>query len=181
MINDYVVQWSTANRDNVAAQLMGSEIIPVANQNQASHLLVTLLDVMERARRAPTLLESLEVLFTAHCVSLAQAAVRPARITAAIRIDASATSSRRFRRCFRVLLNASRVNTTAPEDHRLIEKRSCKRRDSNERPNYQNVSFSLSSAASFFDWSQFHCFSLLRLVIPFLTLFYGNDGTKFSE
>src|SRR6266576_2222597 len=113
MINDYVVQWSTANRDNVAAQLMGSEIIPVANQNQASHLLVTLLDVMERARRAPTLLESLEALFTAHCVSLAQAAVRPARITAAIRIDASATSSRRFRRCFRVLLNASRVSTTA--------------------------------------------------------------------
>src|SRR6266403_889102 len=68
-----------------------------------------------------------------------------------------------------------------PEDHRSIEKRSCKRRDSNERPNYQNVSFSLSSAASFFDWSQSHCFSLLRLVIPFLTLFYGNDGTKFSE
>jgi len=45
---------------------MRYEIIPVANQNQASHLLVTLLDVMERARRAPTLLESLEVLFTAH-------------------------------------------------------------------------------------------------------------------
>src|SRR6266404_6729465 len=92
---------------------MGYEIIPVANQNQASHLLVTLLDVMERARRAPTLLESLEVLFTAHCVSLAQGAVRPARITAAVRIDASATSSRRFRTCFRVLLNALRVNTTA--------------------------------------------------------------------
>jgi hypothetical protein len=43
------------------------------------------------------------------------------------------------------------------------------------------VSFSLSSAASFFDWSQSHCFSLLRLVFPFLTLFYGNDGTKFPE
>src|SRR6266566_3496385 len=80
-----------------------------------------------------------------------------------------------------------------PEDHRSIEKRSCKRRDSNERPNYQNVSFSLSSAASFFDWSQPDCLSLhalpgaprnrssLRLVFPFLTSFYGNDGTKFSE
>src|SRR6266480_5401663 len=50
-----------------------------------------------------------------------------------------------------------------PEDHRSIEKRSCKRRDSNERPNYQNVSFSLSSAASFFDWWQSHCFSLYVL------------------
>src|SRR5438132_4837576 len=68
-----------------------------------------------------------------------------------------------------------------PGDHRSIEKRSCKRRDSNERPNYQNVSFSLSSAASFFDWPQSRCFSLLRLVFPFLTLFYGNDGTKFPK
>jgi hypothetical protein len=66
MINDYVVQWSTANPDNVVAQLMRSEINSFAIQNQASHLLVTLLDVMERARRAPTLLESLEVLFTVH-------------------------------------------------------------------------------------------------------------------
>jgi hypothetical protein len=46
---------------------MRYEIISVANQNQASHLLVTLLDVMERARRAQAPLESLEVLFTAHC------------------------------------------------------------------------------------------------------------------
>jgi hypothetical protein len=68
-----------------------------------------------------------------------------------------------------------------PEDHRSIERRSCKRRDSNERPNYQNVSFSLSSAASFFEWSQSHCFSLLRLAFPFLTLFYGNGGTKFPK
>src|SRR6266498_5518495 len=68
-----------------------------------------------------------------------------------------------------------------PEDHRSIEKRSCKRRDSNERPNYQNVSLSLSSAASFFDWSQSHCLSLLRLLFPFLTSFYGNDGVKFSK
>jgi hypothetical protein len=45
---------------------MRYEINSVASQNQASHLLVTLLDVMERARRAPTLLESFEVLFTAH-------------------------------------------------------------------------------------------------------------------
>jgi hypothetical protein len=75
--------------------------------------------------------------------------VRPARITADIRIDVSAASSRRFRSCFRVLLNASRVNATASRDHRLIEKRSCKRRDSNEPSNYRNVSFSLSSAACF--------------------------------
>src|SRR6266487_487425 len=68
-----------------------------------------------------------------------------------------------------------------PEDHRSIEKRSYKRRDSNERPNYQNVSFSLLSAASFFDWSQPHCLSLLRLVFPFLISFYGNGGTKFQK
>jgi hypothetical protein len=79
------------------------------------------------------------------------------------------------------------------EDHRSIETRSCKRRDNNELPTYRNVSFSLLSAASFFDWSQSHCLSLhplpgaprnrlsLRLVFPFLTLFYGNDGTKFSK
>ena len=34
------------------------------------------------------------------------------------------------------------------EDHRPIEKQSCKGRDSNERSKYQNVSFSFSSAAS---------------------------------
>ena len=45
---------------------MRYEINSVASQNQASHLLVTLLDVMERARRARAPLESLEVLFTAH-------------------------------------------------------------------------------------------------------------------
>jgi hypothetical protein len=38
MINDYVVQWSTANHDNVANQLMRYEINSVAIQNQASHL-----------------------------------------------------------------------------------------------------------------------------------------------
>jgi hypothetical protein len=37
MINDYVVRWITANRDNVA-QLMRSEINSFAIQNQASHL-----------------------------------------------------------------------------------------------------------------------------------------------
>jgi hypothetical protein len=47
--------------------------------------------------------------------------------------------------------------------------------------NYQNVSCSLSSAASFFDWSQSHCLSLLRLLLPFLTSFYGNGGTKFPK
>ena len=48
---------------------MRYEINSVASQNQASHLLITLLDVMERA---PTLLESLEVLFTAHWQALRQ-------------------------------------------------------------------------------------------------------------
>src|SRR6266566_794125 len=67
-----------------------------------------------------------------------------------------------------------------PEDHRSIEKRSCKRRDSNERPNYQNVSFSLSSAASFFEWSQMVDVSLLE-PFPFFTSFYGNGGTKFQK
>src|SRR6266566_2783452 len=38
-----------------------------------------------------------------------------------------------------------------PEDHRSIEKRSCKRRDNNERPEYQNVRVSFSSAAFSFD------------------------------
>ncbi|PYL08286.1 MAG: hypothetical protein DME33_07755 [Verrucomicrobia bacterium] len=47
------------------------------------------------------------------CVSSAQALARPTRITADIRIDASTNSSLRFRSCFCVLLNASRVNTTA--------------------------------------------------------------------
>ena len=47
--------------------------------------------------------------------------------------------------------------------------------------NYQNVSCSLSSAASFFDWSQSHCLSLLRLMLPFLTSVYGNGGTKFPK
>src|SRR6266478_8869703 len=67
-----------------------------------------------------------------------------------------------------------------PEDHRSIEKRSCKQRDSNERPNYQNVSFSLSSAASFFEWSQMVDVSLLES-FPFLTSFYGNGETKFPK
>jgi hypothetical protein len=38
-----------------------------------------------------------------------------------------------------------------PEDHPSIEKRSCKRRDNNERPKYQNVRVSFSSAAFSFD------------------------------
>src|SRR6266480_4810921 len=67
-----------------------------------------------------------------------------------------------------------------PEDRRSIEQRSCKRRDSNERPNYQNVSFSLSSAASFFDWSQMVDVSLLES-FPFLTSFYGTAKRKFPK
>jgi hypothetical protein len=38
-----------------------------------------------------------------------------------------------------------------PEDHPSIEKRSCKRRDNNERPKYQNVRVSFSSVSFFFD------------------------------
>jgi len=38
MINDYVVQWSTANHDNVANQLMRYEINSGAIQKQASQL-----------------------------------------------------------------------------------------------------------------------------------------------
>jgi len=38
MINDYLVQWSTANRDNVANQLMRYKTNSFAIQNQASHL-----------------------------------------------------------------------------------------------------------------------------------------------
>ena len=40
-------------------------------------------------------------------------AVRPARITADIRIEANTLSSQRLRSCFRVLLNASRVSAIA--------------------------------------------------------------------
>src|SRR2546426_969327 len=79
-----------------------------------------------------------------------------------------------------------------PVDHRSIEKRSNKRRDSNERPNYRNVSFSLSSVTSFSDLSQCHWLSLhvltevphnrrvCLLPIP-LTSFYGNDEAKFLQ
>jgi hypothetical protein len=70
-----------------------------------------------------------------------------------------------------------------PEDHQSIEKQSCKRRDSNERPSYQNVRVSFSSAAFLFG-------SLLQLparhiaapaggLISFVTSFYGNGETKF--
>jgi hypothetical protein len=38
-----------------------------------------------------------------------------------------------------------------PEDHQSLETRSCKRRNNNERPSYQNVRVSFSSAAFFFD------------------------------
>jgi len=40
-------------------------------------------------------------------------AVRPARITADIRIEANTLSSQQLRSCFRVLLNASRVSAIA--------------------------------------------------------------------
>jgi hypothetical protein len=38
MINDYVVQWSTANHDNVASQLMRHETNSFAIQSQPSHI-----------------------------------------------------------------------------------------------------------------------------------------------
>jgi hypothetical protein len=37
MINDYLVQWSTANHDNVATQLTHYKTNSFAIQNQASH------------------------------------------------------------------------------------------------------------------------------------------------
>ena len=42
-----------------------------------------------------------------------QVVVRPARITADIRIEANTLSSQQLRSCFRVLLNASRVSAIA--------------------------------------------------------------------
>jgi hypothetical protein len=42
-----------------------------------------------------------------------QAAVRPARITVDIRIEANTLSSQQLRSCFRVLLNTSRVSAIA--------------------------------------------------------------------
>jgi hypothetical protein len=39
-----------------------------------------------------------------------------------------------------------------PEDHRLIEQRSCKRWDNNEPPKYQNGRISFSPTAFLFDW-----------------------------
>jgi hypothetical protein len=69
------------------------------------------------------------------------------------------------------------------EDHPLIEKRSCKRRDNNERPKYQNVRVSFSSAALSFDSvlavaRAEHCRSGWG-VLSFVSSFYGNRGAKF--
>jgi hypothetical protein len=75
-----------------------------------------------------------------------------------------------------------------PEDHPSIEKRSCKRRDNNERPKYQNVRVSFSSAAFSFDsvlavgGAAHRRSGWLRLgVLSFVTSFYGNGGTKFPD
>ncbi len=43
MINDYVVRWSTANRNKVAPQLTHYETDSFAIQNQASHLVFNLI------------------------------------------------------------------------------------------------------------------------------------------
>jgi hypothetical protein len=70
-----------------------------------------------------------------------------------------------------------------PEDHPSIEKRSCKRRDNNERPKYQNVRVSFSSVSFFFDsvlavGRAAHCRSGWG-VLSSITSFYGNGRTKF--
>jgi hypothetical protein len=72
-----------------------------------------------------------------------------------------------------------------PEDHPSIEKRSCKRRDNNERPKYQNVRVSFSSAAFFFDsvlavGPAAHCRSGRR-VPSFVTMFSGIGGATKSR
>jgi hypothetical protein len=59
-----------------------------------------------------------------------------------------------------------------PVDHRSIEKRNYKQRDNNERPNYRNVRFSVSSSAFF---------SVIAVSLVWFTSFYGNDGAKFSQ
>jgi hypothetical protein len=110
---------------------------------------------------------------------------RPVRITAFRRIVTRANSSRRLCNCCRVLLNASYVNKTAFRGSSLIEKRSCKRRGNSERPKYQNVRVSFSSAGLSFD-------SVLAVgraanwrsgwgVLSLITSFYGNGGTKFPD
>jgi hypothetical protein len=70
-----------------------------------------------------------------------------------------------------------------PEDHQSLETRSYKRRNNNERPSYQNVRVSFSSAAIFFDsllqLPARHITALAGGLISFVTSFYGNGGTKF--
>jgi hypothetical protein len=71
------------------------------------------------------------------------------------------------------------------EDRLSVEKRSCKRRDSNERLEYQKVRVSFSSAAFFFDsvlavGHAAHCRSG-QGVLLFITSFYGNGATKFHS
>ena len=72
-----------------------------------------------------------------------------------------------------------------PEDHWLIEKRSCKRRDSNERPKYQNVRVSFLSMAlfliRFLQLSEQHIAAPAGGVLSCVTLFYGKEETKFHE
>ena len=68
---------------------------------------------LERNRVFPYPAHCSEEALTEDCVSSAQAAARPARITPFRRMATSLTSSRRLRSCFRVLLNAACVNKTA--------------------------------------------------------------------
>jgi hypothetical protein len=54
MINDYVVQRSTANHNNVVSQLMRHATNSLAIQNQASHLTFNPMSPEGRAAGAPT-------------------------------------------------------------------------------------------------------------------------------
>jgi hypothetical protein len=54
MINDYLVQWSTANHDNVATQLTHYKTNSFAIQNQASHVTFNSGSPEGRAAGAPT-------------------------------------------------------------------------------------------------------------------------------
>jgi hypothetical protein len=68
------------------------------------------------------------------------------------------------------------------EDHQSLETRRCKRRNNNERPKYQTVHASFSSAAFFFDSVFAAVRAELRLKRGFIvTSFYGNNGAKFRD
>jgi hypothetical protein len=65
------------------------------------------------------------------------------------------------------------------EDRRSVAKRSCKRRDNTERQTDQNASVLISSVVALSCWLATNL--PLLPVLSFLTLFYGNAGTKFRK